>query len=79
MLFARLRAAAKQGRAIVLVLHQIEHALAYADAALLLGAGRVLASGPAREVITAAEVRALYRVQMVPGDAPGFHLPEEPA
>ncbi len=77
-LFARLRSAAAQGRAIVLVLHQIEHALAYADAALLLGAGRVRASGPAREVITASEVRALYRVEMIANAAPGFRLPGEP-
>ncbi|MET0286290.1 MAG: ABC transporter ATP-binding protein [Polyangiales bacterium] len=74
-LFALLRSLAAEGRAIVLVLHQIEHALAYADRALLLQRGRQLAYGPAREVVTPGNVRALYGVEMVERDAPGFHLP----
>ena len=74
--FVRLRALARDGLAIVLVLHQLEHALLFADAALLLRAGRVLALGPTHEVVTAAHVRTLYGVELVPGGAPGFRLPE---
>jgi ABC-type cobalamin/Fe3+-siderophores transport system ATPase subunit len=74
-LFVLLRALAAERRAVVMVLHQIEHALAFADHALLLQRGRQLAWGPAREVITPANVRALYGVEMVERTAPGFHLP----
>jgi iron complex transport system ATP-binding protein len=74
-LFVLLRALAADGRAVVLVLHQLEHALAFADQALLLQRGKQLAFGPAREVITPANVRALYGVEMIERDAPGFRLP----
>ncbi len=74
-LFAQLRALAAQGRAVVLVLHQLEHALAYADRALLLKQGKQLAWGPVHEVITAAHVRTLYGVEMIERSAPGFRLP----
>jgi iron complex transport system ATP-binding protein len=75
-LFALLRALAAEGRAVVLVLHQIEQALAFSDQALLLQRGTPLACGPTRDVITAANVRALYGVEMLERDAPGFRLPE---
>ena len=74
--FVRLRALAREGRAIVLVLHQIEHALRFADVALLLDKGRVLALGPTPAVVTAQNVRTLYGVELLPGGAPGFRLPE---
>ncbi|HEY6881668.1 MAG TPA: ABC transporter ATP-binding protein [Polyangiales bacterium] len=74
-LFASLRALAAAGRAIVLVLHQLEHALAYADRALLLQRGKQLAWGATAEVITAGNVRALYGVDMIAHGAPGFRLP----
>ena len=74
--FVKLRALANDGRAIALVLHQVEHALLFADAALLLSAGHVLAFGPTREVVTPAHVRTLYGVDLIPGGAPGFRLPE---
>jgi iron complex transport system ATP-binding protein len=74
-LFALLRTLATEGRAVVLVLHQIEHALAYADRALLLQRGKQLAWGPAHDVISPTNVRALYGVEMVERAAPGFRLP----
>ena len=74
-LFVLLRALAAEGRAVVLVLHQLEHALAFSDRALLLSSGRVLATGPTREVLTPEHVRALHRVELVPDGAPGFRLP----
>jgi len=75
-LFESLRALARRGRAIVLVLHQLEHALAFCDRALLLSQGRVLAVGPAHDVLTPENVRALHHVEMVPRAAPDFRLPE---
>jgi len=77
-LFHTLRRLATEGRAVVLVLHQIEHALAFADRALLLAAGRLRASGLVAEVVTPANVRALYGVELVPHGSHGFRLPEAP-
>jgi iron complex transport system ATP-binding protein len=78
-LFALLRRVAREGRAVLVVLHQIEHALAYADRALLLQAGKPLALGAVHEVLTAANVRTLYGVELIEGGAPGFRLlGEEP-
>jgi iron complex transport system ATP-binding protein len=75
-LFALLRVLAERGHAIVLVLHQLEHALAYAQRAALLREGRLLACGLAHEVIDPERVRALYNVELVPAGAPGFRLLE---
>jgi iron complex transport system ATP-binding protein len=75
-LFTLLRGLATRGHAIVLVLHQLEHALAYADRALLLARGDALALGPVREVLTTEHVRSLHGVVMLPNAAPGFALPE---
>jgi iron complex transport system ATP-binding protein len=75
-LFVLLRALAARGRAVVLVLHQLEHALAFSDRALLLSAGKLLALGPTHEVLTPEHVRALHGVVLVPNGAPGFQLPE---
>lgn len=74
-LFALLRALAQEGRAIVLVLHQIEQALAYTDRALLLRGGEQRAWGATRDVITRENVRALYGVEMIDNAAPDFRLP----
>lgn len=78
-LLTLLRTLARAGRTVVLVLHQLEQALAFADRALLLGAGSVVAQGPVGAVITADHVRSLYEVDMLPGAAPGFSLPVDPA
>lgn len=51
-----------QGIAVLMSTHQPEHALRVADRVALLGRGRVLASGKADEVATAASLAALYGV-----------------
>ncbi len=76
-LFELLRARAAEGRAIVIVLHQLEHALAFSDRALLLQDGAQLASGPTRAVVTPEHVRALYHVELIHAAAPAFRLPRE--
>jgi iron complex transport system ATP-binding protein len=60
----RLRARAAQGLSVVAVLHDVNLASAFADHALLLQAGRVLAAGPAADVLTGPAVEALYGVPM---------------
>ncbi|MDB4989343.1 MAG: hypothetical protein JWN04_4521 [Myxococcaceae bacterium] len=76
-LFALLRRLAAQGWAVVVVLHQLEHALSFADRALLLSAGRLLALGATADVLTPELVLALHRVQLVPLGAPDFRLPRQ--
>ena len=73
-LFALLADVAKGGRTVIVVLHQLEQALEFAHTALLLERGAQVARGPVREVITAEHVRAVYRVSLIPGGAPGFRL-----
>lgn len=75
-LFGLLRGLSARGCAVVLVLHQLEHALSFADRTLLLSRGAPLAIGKTHDVLTADNVRALHGVRMVPGGAPGFVLPE---
>jgi iron complex transport system ATP-binding protein len=60
----RLRARAAQGLSVVAVLHDVNLAAAFADHALLLRDGRVLAAGSAAEVLSGEAVEALYGVPM---------------
>ena len=55
---ARARAAA--GAAVAIVLHDLNAALGHADRTTLLSGGRVVASGPPAEVLTADRVAAVY-------------------
>jgi iron complex transport system ATP-binding protein len=75
-LFVLLRALAALGRCVVVVLHQLDEALNFADEVALIKSGELLAHGPAREIITPERVRALYGVDMVYGGGLGFRLPE---
>lgn len=58
----RLAAArAAQGSAVVVVVHDLGVAAAYADRVTILDAGRVAADGPPREVLTAELLTEIYR------------------
>lgn len=60
-LMAHLRHAAdEQDRSFVIVLHDIAYALAYADHVVMLAGGRLVAAGPAREVITEERIFDVY-------------------
>ena len=52
------------GRSVLFCTHDPDHALQCADRALLLHAGNVLASGSPREVVTAANLKTLYGVDV---------------
>ncbi|BCB83177.1 heme ABC transporter ATP-binding protein [Phytohabitans suffuscus] len=56
---ARLRAA--RGDAVLVVLHDLGLAAAYADTVAVLSAGRVAASGPPAEVLTAERLTEVYQ------------------
>ncbi len=69
-LLAAVRRRARQGAAVVAVLHDVSLALAYADDALLLCEGAVVASGPCAEALTPASLEAAFGVPFVLFEAP---------
>jgi iron complex transport system ATP-binding protein len=77
--FARigqLRAAAQQGMGVVVTLADPVLAARLADDVLLLGQGRMLGFGPAREVLEHRNLRQAFGIEvMVIGDANGRLLP----
>lgn len=52
----------EQGLTIVLVLHDLNQATRYADWMLAMKAGRIVADGPPREVLSAALLREVFGV-----------------
>lgn len=78
-LLGRLRAFAvadreEEGRGVALVLHDLVQAQRAADDALLLRDGRVHAFGPAAEVLTPDNIRAVFGVRVIPADDGGRRL-----
>jgi iron complex transport system ATP-binding protein len=71
-LFETLQAVAARGRAVVVVLHQLDEARRWADRALLLAGGRCLAAGATRDVIAADPVRRAYGVEVIEGGGLGY-------
>lgn len=55
------RSLATSGRAVVVVLHDLGLAAAYADRVAILDAGELVATGPPREVLTAERLGRIYR------------------
>ncbi len=76
-LHALLGRLAERGRCVVVVLHGLDAARKHAQRAVLLCLGRVVAAGPAGEVVSTEHVRDVYGVELVEGDSLGFRL--EPA
>lgn len=69
-LLEQLRTLAHAGqKTIVLVTHDLNLALEYADQAVVLERGRVVASGAVRETLTPAVLEAVYNVRMGVGNA----------
>jgi len=57
-----LRGLAAAGRTVVMVLHDVASAARYADVLVAMRDGRVVASGPPREIVDADLIRRLYDV-----------------
>ncbi|MBE1558009.1 ABC transporter ATP-binding protein [Nonomuraea africana] len=55
----------RQGRTVVMVLHDLNQACRYADQVIVMKAGRVVAEGPPREVIDAALVEEVFGLRCV--------------
>lgn len=56
------RLAAKSGMAVLIALHDLNHALRYCDDTIVINGGSVAASGPTHQVITADMLKSVYRV-----------------
>lgn len=54
---------AAQGGAVLLVLHDLNQAMRYADTVTLLCQGRCIASGPPEEVLTSERIEQVYGVR----------------
>ncbi|MEM9693083.1 MAG: ABC transporter ATP-binding protein [Myxococcota bacterium] len=70
--FGLLRSLADEGKAVVVVLHDLNEVRTHCDVALLLDEGVVVARGTARDVIEPTMVRTVYRADAVEGGALGF-------
>ena len=73
--FAIVRRLADEGRAVLLVVHDLDDARRVADRAVLLREGRLFRAGPAREVVAPAPIREVYEVVAEEDAALGFRLP----
>jgi len=74
-----LRGLAERGHAIIMALHQLEEAAEFCHRAVLLREGRVVCAGPVADVVAAAPVREVFRVDLVPGAHFGYRAVEEKA
>lgn len=54
--------AREKGAAVLIALHDINHALRFADRTMVIVEGRLVACGPSRDVITSALLRQVYKV-----------------
>jgi len=70
-----LRDLASRGALVMVALHLLNGAAQASDRALLLAGGRLVAAGPAAEVISAEPVRRVYGVEIVPAAQFGFRMP----
>jgi iron complex transport system ATP-binding protein len=63
--FACLRAAAREGAGVVVVLHDLSLALQFCDRLVLLHVGKISADGPPEEVINAPSTHAAFALRPV--------------
>jgi iron complex transport system ATP-binding protein len=75
-----LRATTRQGRGVIVVLHDLTLAARFCDRLVLLAGGGILAQGAPHEVLTDAHVCRAYGVDVVRGEHDGtpFLLPWTP-
>jgi iron complex transport system ATP-binding protein len=70
MVLARIRALAGEGYGVVLSTHDPDHALLVAHRVAIIADGGLRAVGPAREVVTAEVLSAIYRTEVYVEDTP---------
>ena len=74
-LLALLRAQATAGRAVLVVLHDLDQVARLADRVLLLDTGRTVVSGPPDDVLQARYLGPSFGVEPVAAGAMGFRRP----
>ena len=76
-----LRATARKGRGVIVVLHDLALAARYCDRLILLAHGGILVEGPPAQVLTDALLARAYGVEVVRGERDGipFLLPWKPS
>jgi iron complex transport system ATP-binding protein len=73
-LVARLRAYAEQGAGVAVVVHDLLQAQVAADDAILLDRGRVVASGPAADVLTPDNLGRVFGIRVASVEEQGRQL-----
>ncbi|GMA52249.1 iron-dicitrate ABC transporter ATP-binding protein [Alicyclobacillus contaminans] len=64
-----------QGRTIVMVLHDVNHAARFADHIIALKNGRIVRAGPSEEVICQEVLKEVFQIDAVVGRDPYTHKP----
>ncbi|WP_026370883.1 ABC transporter ATP-binding protein [Kallotenue papyrolyticum] len=66
----------REGRTVVMVVHDLNHAARYADHLVAMAAGRVVAEGPPQAVVTPAMLREVFGVEadVIPDPRTGLPL-----
>ena len=73
-LLSRVRQRSREGASVVVVLHDLTLAAAYADRLIVLDGGRVAIQGPPREALRAEALSEVYRFPIDVVDTPGRGL-----
>ncbi|WIX32112.1 ABC transporter ATP-binding protein [Salinicola sp. JS01] len=73
--FELVRALAAAGKTLAMVLHDLASACRFADHLVAMYAGRIVAAGPPREIVTEALVRELYGIECTLIDDPATGSP----
>lgn len=72
---SQIRGLAAEGMSVVLSTHNPDHVFMVADRVALLHGGALIATGPPRDVLTAARLKQLYDVDVVIGQLQGSDAP----
>ena len=70
-----LRDAARDGGAVLAVVHDLALAARFADRVLVMERGRIVADAPPDEALTAERIAAVFGVEVVPVDIGGATVP----
>lgn len=66
-----LRKEARDGKGVLVVLHDLNLAMRFLDEVLVMHRGRIIASGPPREVLTEETLKTAYGITPLRGEADG--------